>query len=104
MLFEDEFRNLMNRRAFLRGSACTVGTWALSSLLSRTAGGTELGLKAAQSFGVVNPLHLAPTAKRVIYLFMSGAPSHIDLFDPKPKLAELTGTELPGSIRMGQRI
>ena len=46
----------------------------------------------------------APKAKRVIYLFMSGAPSHIDLFDPKPKLKELTNTELPASVRKGQRI
>ncbi len=49
-------------------------------------------------------LHFAPKAKRVIYLFMSGGPSHIDLFDYKPKLKEHHGQELPGSIRMGQRI
>ena len=54
--------------------------------------------------GVLDKLHVAPKAKRVIYLFQSGAPSHIDLFDPKPKLAELTGTELPPSVRRGQRI
>src|SRR5262249_5272553 len=48
--------------------------------------------------------HFAPKAKRVIYLFMSGGPSHIDLFDYKPKLRDYHGQELPGSVRMGQRI
>jgi hypothetical protein len=50
------------------------------------------------------PFHFAPKAKRVIWLFMSGGPSHIDLLDHKPKLKELNGTELPASVRMGQRI
>ena len=49
-------------------------------------------------------LRFAPKARRVIYLFQSGAPSHIDLFDPKPKLTQMTGEELPPSVRMGQRI
>jgi uncharacterized protein (DUF1501 family) len=48
--------------------------------------------------------HFAPKAKHVIYLFMSGGPSHIDLFDHKPKLKDHHGEELPGSVRMGQRI
>ena len=54
--------------------------------------------------GVMKLLHHAPKAKRVIYLFQSGAPSHIDLYDPKPKLKELTGTELPKTVRGDQRI
>ena len=48
--------------------------------------------------------HFAPKAKRVIYLFQSGAPSQIELFDHKPALAKLRGTELPDSIRRGQRL
>src|SRR6476619_7078806 len=48
--------------------------------------------------------HFKPRAKRVIYLFQSGAPSQTDLFDYKPKLAVLRGTELPDSIRQGQRL
>ena len=48
--------------------------------------------------------HFAPKAKRVIYLFQSGAPSQIDLFDPKPAIAGRRGVELPDSVRMGQRI
>src|SRR3970282_759278 len=48
--------------------------------------------------------HFEPKAKRVIYLFQSGAPSQMDLFDHKPKLADLRATELPDSIRRGQRL
>ena len=53
--------------------------------------------------GVVNPLHFPPKAKRVIYLFMSGGPSHLELFDPKPRLRALAGEELPKSVRGEQR-
>src|SRR6185436_11816300 len=54
--------------------------------------------------GILPELHHPAKAKRIIYLFQSGAPSHLDLFDHKPKLKELTNTELPASVRMGQRI
>ena len=54
--------------------------------------------------GALQRLHFAPKAKRIIYMFMSGAPSHLDLFDPKPKLIEMTGKDLPDSVRKGQRI
>lgn len=54
--------------------------------------------------GTLKTLHFIPKAKRIIYLFKSGAPSHLDLFDPKPGLKPLTNSELPGSVRMGQRI
>jgi hypothetical protein len=55
---------------------------------------------------VAQPLlpHFAPRARRVIYLFMSGGPSHIDLFDYKPELRKIHGQELPESIRQGQRL
>ncbi len=56
-----------------------------------------------QEAGAV-PFHFAPKAKRVIYLFQSGAPSQMDLFDPKPELAKLRATDLPDSIRQGQRL
>src|SRR5204863_4751956 len=48
--------------------------------------------------------HIPPKAKRIIYLFQSGAPSQMDLFDPKPAIADRRGIDLPPSIRMGQRI
>src|SRR5688572_15808883 len=102
MLSQQEFQKIISRRAFLRRGATGVGAIALASLLKENLfAGTA---PAQQSHGVMGALHFPPKAKRVIYMFMSGAPSHIDLFDYKPKLKDLTGTELPGSIRMGQRI
>src|SRR5205085_8272347 len=74
-------------------TASGIGTAALASLL-------DPRLLAASS----GTPHFAAKAKRVIYLFMSGGPSHIDLFDHKPKLKNYHGQELPASIRMGQRI
>lgn len=102
MFLQDTLQAISSRRTFLRSTACGIGTWALATLLNRSQAG-EMSA-AGKSFGAVNPLHLPAKAKRVIYLFMSGAPSHLDLFDPKPKLVELTGTDLPASVRMGQRI
>ena len=75
------------RRAFL---GRTVGAAALASLLGEHASGNEP--------------HFKPTAKRVIYLFQSGAPSQLDLFDHKPKLKDLFAKELPDSVRRGQRL
>jgi hypothetical protein len=83
----------VSRRDLLGQMATGVGAAALSTLLARDS-------VAAETTG----LHLPAKAKRVIFLFQSGAPSQIDLFDPKPKLADLRGTELPDSIRQGQRL
>src|SRR5207237_3729660 len=54
--------------------------------------------------GVLDAPHFAPKAKRVIYLFMSGGPSQLDLFDYKPLLSKMNGQDLPESVRMGQRL
>ena len=81
-----------NRRNFLRGSGLGLGGVALSSLLNAADQPSARGL------------HHAPKAKRVIFLFQSGGPSQIDLFDPKPGLEKQLGKNLPDSIRMGQRI
>jgi Protein of unknown function (DUF1501) len=83
---------LLSRRDALGHMATGLGSAALGTLLAKD------GL-AANEF-----LNSAPRAKRVIFLFQSGAPSQMDLFDHKPKLAELHGTELPDSIRQGQRL
>jgi Protein of unknown function (DUF1501) len=99
----DELRRTLTRRTFLSKSTTGLGALALATLLNPRVRGA-VPAEALRSRGVLNPLHFAPKAKRVIYIFMSGAPSHIDLYDPKPKLVELTGTELPDSIRQGQRI
>jgi hypothetical protein len=87
----------ITRRTFFHHSSRGIGTLALASLLAES-------LRAGETGGALPALHFAGKAKRVIYLFMSGGPSHIDLFDPKPKLTELTGQELPASVRNGQRI
>src|SRR6267142_4097804 len=105
-IFDQELKKRMTRRHFFGRTSAGLGTIALASLLNDNlfAAREKKAKSPLQSFGVINPLHFAPKARRVIYLFMSGAPSHIDLFDPKPKLLELTGTELPKSVRGDQRI
>ena len=92
---------LQTRRQFFGRAASGIGIAALASLLDRD------GLRADEMTpraGVLRALHHAPKAKRVIYLFMSGGPSHIDLIDYKPQLRAHHGQELPASIRMGQRV
>ena len=90
------------RRAFLQRNSTGLGALALASLLKPDAFGTTPGSGPAVP-GLLKRLHHAPKAKRVIYLFQSGAPSHLDLYDPKPKLVEMTGKDLPDSVRQGQR-
>ena len=97
------FDQWSSRRAFLTRSTTSLGLVALSSLLNPRLFGDDSSA-APKPKGALKGLHVAPRAKRVIYLFMSGAPSHIDLFDPKPNLKDRTGSELPASVRMGQRI
>src|SRR4051812_23298452 len=75
---------------------------ALASLLNRDLFAEPPDRWKTQ--GALPGLHFAPRAKRVIYLFMSGGPTQIDLFDPKPVLKKRTGEELPASVRNGQRI
>jgi Arylsulfatase A and related enzymes len=86
------------RRQFFSQSLAGLGTAALSSLLSEDLRGQE------ESSGLPGLPHFPARAKRVIYLFQYGGPSQIDLFDPKPQLARMQGSELPGSVRMGQRL
>ncbi len=101
-MFLAEAEKILSRRAFLTRSTTGLGTMALATLLNpRLSAFGESSLKVG---GALKQLHWAPKAKRVIYLFQSGAPSHLDLFDPKPKLEQMTGEELPPSVRMGQRI
>jgi hypothetical protein len=98
--------SLVSRRRFFRQTATGLGTAALASLLnSNSALAAPQPAARGQGLpGALTALHLPVKAKRVIYLVMSGGPSHIDLFDYKPKLKDHNGTELPASIRMGQRI
>jgi len=86
-------RQLLTRRYFFGKASAGLGIAALSSLLD-----------AQEPAGLPGLPHFPPTAKRVIYLFQSGAPSQMELFDYKPRLKDLTGTELPDSVRSGQRL
>src|SRR5436853_5471067 len=95
-------RLLLTRRQLLGRTATGIGTAALASLLSPSL--ARAADPASKTIGLPNLPNFAPKAKRVIYLFMSGGPSHIDLFDYKPKLRELHGQQLPASVRMSQRL
>ena len=92
----------MNRRTFLGRGAAGLGVVALNSLL----GPRLMAAQAAdlQSKGVVNPLDFPPKAKRVIFLYQAGGPSHLETFDYKPKLAEMSGRPMPESLTRGQQI
>jgi hypothetical protein len=88
----------LTRRQFFGRTSTGIGIAALASLLNDELGGAEeLG-------GLPGLPHFAPKAKRVIYLFQYGGPSQIDLFDHKPGLQKQQGADLPGEIRMGQRL
>ena len=88
-MIDPTFSADLTRRAFLGRSAGGIGSVALASLLNDQ-------LQAGQ--GSLSNFHHAPKAKRVIFLFMAGGPSHIDLFDPKPKLNELDGKKIPQEL------
>ncbi len=92
-----EYELMMTRRQLFGRAALGLGTAAVAELL----GGD---LRAADSSRPLARTHHRPTAKQVIYLFMSGGPSHHDLWDYKPKLAEKFGEQLPDHVRGGQRV
>src|SRR5215217_871416 len=92
----------MNRRDFLARCGLGLGGVALMNLLN---GGAAASSAVENPFkGILPAPHIAPKAKRIIYLFMSGGPSQMDLFDHKPLLNEMNGQDLPASVRMGQRL
>jgi hypothetical protein len=90
-----EFQAALTRRAFLGKTAQGVGGVALASLL---------GPAAYAAPGVLTKLPLPQKAKRVIWLSMAGGPSHLETFDPKPKLAEMHGQPMPESFTKGQQL
>jgi len=86
----EAFVREMSRRTFLGRGAAGLGVVALNSLLGpRLLADTQATELASR--GVVNPLHFPPKAKRVIFLYQAGGPSHLETFDYKPKLAEMSG-------------
>jgi len=101
----ERFRLTVTRRSFLGRSATGLGTVALASILNpRLLADSSSGGELERWRGVVNPLHHPAKAKRVIWLYMAGGPSHLETFDYKPKLAELSGKPMPESITKGQPI
>ena len=85
----------MHRRTFLGRGAAGLGLVALNSLLRPTL---------LQGSGAVNPLDFPAKAKRVIFLYQAGGPSHLETFDFKPKLLEMSGKPMPDSMTKGQQI
>jgi hypothetical protein len=96
------------RRQLLANSGKAMGAAALASLggsaFAATPAPAIVDSEGLDQRGLPGLPHFAPKAKRAIYLFMCGGPSHIDTFDYKPELHKIHGTELPAEIRMGQRI
>ena len=97
--------NKWDRRQFLTKTSLGLGAAALASLLnpSKVFGATQ-----PTGTSLTNKIpglpHIAPKAKRIVYLFQSGGPSQFETFDYKPKLQKMMGTELPASVRKGQRL
>ncbi len=90
---------LLDRRQFLTKTSLGLGAIAAGALLGNTA---TVEQSAGQEVSKVISSH--PKVKRVVYLFQSGGPSQLDLFDYKPLLREYHGQDLPDSVRKGQRL
>ncbi len=100
MFPQQPWNNAIQRRTFLSNTGVGLGSAALGMLLARSS----QAAKPASSRGVIDPLHFAPKAKRVIFLCQAGGPSHLETFDHKPKLAEMNGKPMPESYTKGQPI
>ncbi|HEU4751533.1 MAG TPA: DUF1501 domain-containing protein [Armatimonadota bacterium] len=109
---EGQLRVGMTRRSLLGRSATGIGALALASLLdpsllrpAAAAPANAAGAPRSERWrGVVHPLPYPQKIKRVIHLYMAGGPSHLETFDPKPKLAEMHGQPMPESFTKGQQI
>ncbi len=98
----EQHRASLTRRQFFGRAATGIGAAALGSLLYKTGFAAPLD-PVASAAGLGDLTHFAPKAKRVIYLFQNGAPSHVDLFDYKPKLREWQGRQIPDELAGGKR-
>src|SRR5262245_48316358 len=88
--------NSQSRRRFLSGAGSGLAGIALAQMLYQDS---LLAAKALPDPLAPKQPHHQPTAKSIIWLFMEGGPSHVDLFDPKPKLKEMAGKPIPESMR-----
>ncbi len=102
MRSENTMSTIWTRRGLLGQAAGGLGAAALAQLWGGSAVAQTPNI--SRPHGLVGLPHFAPAAKRVIYLFQSGGPSHLELYDHKPKLHSLAGTDLPDSVRQGQRL
>lgn len=100
--FVTEARKQITRRWFFKECGVGLGAIALNSLLAQALFGKTAKISSANPLAPRAP-HFAPKAKRVIYLFMAGAPSHLDLFDYKPELAKWNGKLPPADLLKGYR-
>src|SRR5687767_130036 len=98
-----DYQTTLTRRHFFGRTGTAAGTAALASLLGPQAMAAP-GKANAITGGLPGVPHFAPKAKRVTYLFQSGGPSQLELFDDKPLVRDKHGSELPDSVRMGQRL
>ena len=94
----------LTRRRFLALTGTGIGTAALATVFGQDLAAQAPGAVPAAAGGLPGLPHFAPRAKRVIYLFQSGAPSQHELWDYKPRLAEMVGEDLPPSVRGNQRV
>src|SRR5258706_8097437 len=92
----------LTRRHFFSRGATGIGIAALAGLLNQDLSAAEQAPSATG--GLAGLPHFPPKAKRIIYLFQSGGPSQMELFDYKPRLVDFQGQELPDSVRQGQRL
>jgi hypothetical protein len=97
-----QLRTPWTRRHFIGRTGTAAGMAALASLMPPALAAAPVA--DARIGGLEGVPHFAPKAKRVIYLFQSGGPSQLELFDNKPLLRDKHGSELPDSVRMGQRL
>jgi len=102
MNLRDTAMTSLSRRAFLQQTAGGMGMMALASLLNPARADEPVRLSRWQ--GVVNPPHVQPKVKRMIWLYMAGGPSHLETFDYKPELARRNGQPMPESFTRGQPI
>ena len=100
---EHAWHQLETRRQFFGRSARGLGAAALASLAASRSG-DALASSFEKAGLPTRYLNHAPKAKRAIYLFMSGAPSQMDMWDHKPKMQELFDKDLPDEVRGGQRL
>ncbi|MCH2207228.1 MAG: DUF1501 domain-containing protein [Lentisphaerales bacterium] len=100
----DNWIKLETRRQFFRRGAAGLGGAALSSMLMNQAGAEEKKQPQNSDNGVLAKGHFKAKAKKVIYLFMAGAPSQLDTFDYKPEMQKFFNKDLPESVRKGQRL